>query len=351
MESCNKIINNFLCIHNLTENNEHVLGVLFYGSRNYNTNNQNSDIDLLIVTDSYKNYKGVTYIDGIKIEYFEKNIYDLIEKINMLEEKNDHSLVSIFTNGRIIFSKNETLEWLQEEILSRRDTLKKNKKKKVSTPLLNEFLDVFRNLKERNSFFDYIYHNLLENIRKVYHKENGYSSIPGMKTYELYTDVEYAVKYYCVGLPDQEFIYLFLDSAMKGYNKERFQLLMNKIISDDTSSSKQYQNYRKSELRYASTIVANSVSKVFDLFKNNHPAFLHYYYITLEKIRKLYCNINGLDDRIGQFGCDYENEFLSLFDECLNGDDKVENIQRLFAFISRSLNMNYKEYKILEYLK
>lgn len=351
MGSCNKIINNFLCTHNLTKNNEQVLGVLFYGSRNYNTNNQNSDIDLLIVTDSYNNYKGVTYVDGIKIEYFEKNIYDLIEKIDNLEENNDHSLVSIFLNGTIIFSKNQTLELLKEEIISRIDLLKKNKKKKGSTPLLNEFLNFFNGLNEKNNFYDYIYHNLLENIRKVYHKENGYSSIPSMKTYELYNDIDYARKYYCVDLPDEDFINMYLKLAIEGYDKEHFDIMIDKIIHNDAMSFRQYKRIGKNELKYTSTIVANCVSKVSYFLENNHPIFLHYYYITLEKIRKLYCNMNDLDDRIGQFGFDYDNEFLSLFDECLNGDNKIQSVQKLFDFACKPLNMNYKEYKILEYVK
>lgn len=58
--------------HNFTENNNRVLGILFYGSRNQRDFNSYSDIDLLIVTDDTKNYKGVTFIDNIKIEYFEK---------------------------------------------------------------------------------------------------------------------------------------------------------------------------------------------------------------------------------------------------------------------------------------
>lgn len=67
-----KIINTFIQKHQFDEQNPNILGIIFYGSIKYQTNNSSSDIDLLIVTNSSKCYKGVTYIDGVKIEYFEK---------------------------------------------------------------------------------------------------------------------------------------------------------------------------------------------------------------------------------------------------------------------------------------
>lgn len=348
MDNYTKIIDSFLQVNNLTTDNKHILGVLFYGSRSYNVNDKNSDIDLLIVTDRHENYKGVSYVDEIKVEYFEKSIYDLIEKMDMLEENN--SLVSIFTNGMIIFSKNQTLEWLKEEILSRKNTLKKPKKKKVNTTVINEFLDVFNSLKENNNFFDYIFHNLIESIRKIYHKENGYPPIPSMKTYKLYTDNEYATKYYCTKIPKQVFVDMYLDLTIEGYNEIKFKSFINKITLDDTNF-KGYKLYKKSELIYESTTVANYVSRLSEFLKCNHPLYLHYYYITLEKIRILYCNINDLDDSIVKFGCEYDTEFLYLFEKCLNNYNSVDNIERLFCLVVEKLNIDYRQYKVLDYSK
>lgn len=345
MEYYKKIIHNFLYTHNLTEENKNVLGIIFYGSRNYKTNNDNSDIDLLIITDSSNNYKGVTYIDGIKIEYFEKNIYYLLEQIDILEQSLDRSLVSIFTNGTNIFSRNQTLEYLKEEILSK--NYYPQKKKKINSTILNNWYEFLNSLKTQNNFFNYVYHNLLENIRVAYHEKNGYSKIPNMKTYELYTNKKYASQYYCVNLPDQKFINLYLELILNEYNKEKLESLIKQVICDN-SNNYQYKNYKKIELKYTSTIVANYVSKVSASLKNNHPAYLHYYYLTLEKIRKMYCNINDIDDRIDQFGYNYEQEFLFLFNLCLNSDNKSENIEKLFDFVSKPLNMNYKKYKILD---
>ena len=56
-------------------NRKEILGIIFYGSSNYKTDTKDSDIDLLIITNDENNYKGVTYVDNKKIEYFEKNVY------------------------------------------------------------------------------------------------------------------------------------------------------------------------------------------------------------------------------------------------------------------------------------
>ena len=75
-------------------NRKEILGIIFYGSSNYKTDTKDSDIDLLIITNDENNYKGVTYVDNKKIEYFEKNVYDLAQKIEELPSNFDCSLES-----------------------------------------------------------------------------------------------------------------------------------------------------------------------------------------------------------------------------------------------------------------
>ena len=59
---------------------KHVLGVLFYGSYKYGLNNKNSDIDLHIIYDDSNPehlIRGNTFVNGIRIEYFEKTISEI----------------------------------------------------------------------------------------------------------------------------------------------------------------------------------------------------------------------------------------------------------------------------------
>ena len=104
------IVLKFINKYNTKDN---ILGIIFYGSSKYKTNTIQSDIDLLFITDGDKNYKGTTYIDGKRVEYFEKNIYYLIEKLEELQFSFDRSLVSIFKNGEVIYSNNGVVEYLK----------------------------------------------------------------------------------------------------------------------------------------------------------------------------------------------------------------------------------------------
>lgn len=339
-----RIIKKFFEEYN-SKNESNILGVLFYGSAKYHTNYSNSDIDLLIVTDSINNYKGVTYIDDVKVEYFEKNVYSLLEKVNNLETSPNRYLTSIFTNGEILFSKDQTLEYLKEEVLSKGTTFRK--KRKTNQPLLNEWYAVLNMLSEKNTFFEYVYHNLLESIRKFYHEEKGYALIPLMKTYDLYRNRDYAKKFYCVDLPGKEFTNLYLESITGEYNKERFEKLSNECNHGDFLFQDYYPLYQKRELEYKSTIVDNYVSKSVFFLQSDHPAKYHYYFVALDSIRVLYCNRNRINDSISHFGYRYEEEFLSLFSTCLNTKTE-ESIQELFQFVTRPLKIDYRKYKVLE---
>ena len=95
----NNIVETFLNEKGYRERKD-ILGIILYGSSIYHTATHFSDIDLLIITENDKNYKGLTYIENQKIEYFERNIYDILQKIETLDESLDRSLISIFTNGK-----------------------------------------------------------------------------------------------------------------------------------------------------------------------------------------------------------------------------------------------------------
>ena len=65
-------------------NNEHVFGILFYGSYFTGFNEENSDIDLHIVFDNEDpNHliRGNKVIDGTRIEYFEKPLADIYQTV------------------------------------------------------------------------------------------------------------------------------------------------------------------------------------------------------------------------------------------------------------------------------
>lgn len=309
-------------------NRKEILGIIFYGSSNYKTDTKDSDIDLLIITNDENNYKGVTYVDNKKIEYFEKNVYDLAQKIEELPSNFDRSLESIFTNGKVIYDKHKTIENLKDLVLENNEYPRKKKQNKFYSTSFSELKKTFFSTDKTSPYFNYIYYNFLEEIRKEYHIQNGYSKLPVNKIKKLYENSDYSEKYYCVKLPDIEFRNLYI-SLLEKYKEDEFNVLLGKLKRKQTI--KNNFNARKNNVKYSSTIIYSLIEKII-VKDTNEKDYLSLYYIALEKIRNLYCNINKLDNSLDNI-YEYDSSFFEIFNDCVSNSSK-ENITLLFNYLS-----------------
>lgn len=323
-------------------NRKEILGIIFYGSSNYKTDTKYSDIDLLIITNDENNYKGVTYVDNKKIEYFEKNVYDLAQKIEELPSNFDRSLESIFTNGKVIYDKHKTIENLKDLVLENNEYPRKKKQNKFYSTSFSELKKTFFSTDKTSPYFNYIYYNFLEEIRKEYHIQNGYSKLPVNKIKKLYENSDYSEKYYCVKLPDIEFRNLYI-SLLEKYKEDEFNVLLGKLKRKQTI--KNNFNARKNNAKYSSTIIYSLIEKII-VKDTNEKDYLSLYYIALEKIRNLYCNINKLDNSLDNI-YEYDSSFFEIFNDCVSNPSK-ENITLLFNYLSSKIDIDYKKYKIYE---
>ncbi len=323
-------------------NRKEILGIIFYGSSNYKTDTKDSDIDLLIITNDENNYKGVTYVDNKKIEYFEKNVYDLAKKIEELPNNFDRSLESIFTNGKVIYDKHKTIENLKDLVLENNEYPRKKKQNKFYSTSFSELKKTFFSTDKTSPYFNYIYYNFLEEIRKEYHIQNGYSKLPVNKIKKLYENSDYSEKYYCVKLPDIEFRNLYI-SLLEKYKENEFNVLLGKLKIKQTI--KNNFNARKNNVKYSSTIIHSLIEKII-VKDTNEKDYLSLYYIALEKIRNLYCNINKLDNSLDNI-YEYDSSFFEIFNDCVSNPSK-ENITLLFNYLSSKIDIDYKKYKIYE---
>lgn len=323
-------------------NRKEILGIIFYGSSNYKTDTKDSDIDLLIITNDENNYKGVTYVDNKKIEYFEKNVYDLAQKIEELPSNFDRSLESIFTNGKVIYDKHKTIENLKDLVLENNEYPRKKKQNKFYSTSFSELKKTFFSTDKTSPYFNYIYYNFLEEIRKEYHIQNGYSKLPVNKIKKLYENSDYSKKYYCVKLPDIEFRNLYI-SLLEKYKEDEFNVLLGKLKRKQTI--KNNFNARKNNVKYSSTIIYSLIEKII-VKDTNEKDYLSLYYIALEKIRNLYCNINKLDNSLDNI-YEYDSSFFEIFNDCVSNPSK-ENITLLFNYLSSKIDIDYKKYKIYE---
>ena len=323
-------------------NRKEILGIIFYGSSNYKTDTKDSDIDLLIITNDENNYKGVTYVDNKKIEYFEKNVYDLAQKIEELPSNFDRSLESIFTNGKVIYDKHKTIENLKDLVLENNEYPRKKKQNKFYSTSFSELKKTFFSTDKTSPYFNYIYYNFLEEIRKEYHIQNGYSKLPVNKIKKLYENSDYSEKYYCVKLPDIEFRNLYI-SLLEKYKEDEFNVLLGKLKRKQTI--KNNFNVRKNNVKYSSTIIYSLIEKII-VKDTNEKDYLSLYYIALEKICNLYCNINKLDNSLDNI-YEYDSSFFEIFNDCVSNPSK-ENITLLFNYLSSKIDIDYKKYKIYE---
>lgn len=335
----NSIIKKFIKQENY-DTNSNILGIILYGSYAYHTNQPNSDIDLLIVTNDQKNYKGTTIIDNTKIEYYQKNIEYLLESVNELQYDQNHYLISIFINGKILIDKEGILAYLKDLIIA----TKPQPKKIIKSSNIPTFLELYET--EKNPYIkEYLYYNLLEKIRQKYHEENGLSKLGSFKIEKLYHNPNYATKYYCALLPNKDFITTYLEALTKKHELSLYKLL--KKISTSREPYNYYPRKRtKNEIIYESTIIAQAIENCIKTLSNNSPLFSNYYYLTLEKIRLFYCHQYNLNTNIKNMSDYYDASFLKAFQECIMNKD-INLLQELFNNITKNYNINYQNYKIL----
>lgn len=212
---------------------EHFLGVYFYGSCLSGFNNSNSDIDLHIVFDNSNEthiYRGVYYIDNNKIEYFEKPINDLYLSVDNDILDRNIAWKNMLAESKIIYDKNGELKKLQEYAkekynkglpkLDLQDTMEQ-------IAIINNRMDKLKILSEEDSEnFYHLYHITIEKIRRFYHSLNGYPKINTTKIYKVYKNDDYRKSYYQGDFVNEEFKNLYYN-LITDTNKNKKILFQN----------------------------------------------------------------------------------------------------------------------------
>ena len=200
-------------------NNEHVLGILFYGSYLTGFNNENSDIDLHIVFDNEDpNHliRGNKVIDGTRIEYFEKPILDIYQTVNEDFLHQNNATLTIFGTSKIIYAKDNQLKQLQEYVVSKFATplpplSVDEAKEQVS--IINNRMEKLKQYAEFDSpYFEHLYHLTIEKIRRLYHNIMGIPRIETSKGFRLYTDERYRRAFCIYQIPERPFIEMYFEA-------------------------------------------------------------------------------------------------------------------------------------------
>ena len=197
---------------------EHVLGILFYGSYKYGLNNQNSDIDLHIIYDDSNPkhlIRGNTFINGTRIEYFEKTIDEIYNDVEDGYANQDNATESIIGKSEIIYEKDNSMQYLQAHVLDKFKNglphLTENEAKEQVSIINNRMEKLKKYAEEDSYFFEHLYHLTIEKIRRFYHNLNGMPRIETYKGFKLYKDKKYQEMFSIHHIPDREFLEMYFE--------------------------------------------------------------------------------------------------------------------------------------------
>ena len=218
-------------------NNEHVLGILFYGSYLTGLNTENSDIDLHIIFDNEDpNHliRGNKVVDGTRIEYFEKPLEDIYQTVNEDYISQNNATLTIVGTSKIIYAKDNQLKQLQEYVINKFSnplpSLSDDEAREQVSILNNRMEKLEKYAETNNPYFEHLYHLTIDKIRRFYHKLMGIPRIETSKGFRLYTDERYRNAFCINKIPEQIFIEMYFELISDmGLEKIQKYNLLNKI--------------------------------------------------------------------------------------------------------------------------
>lgn len=212
--------------------NNHILGIIVYGSYVTGYNHKNSDIDMHIIKDNYDNriYRGVSNIDGFKIEYFEKPISDVCLSIENDFETNENAYLNIIGHGKILFDRNDDINKLKKYIIEKYShplpALSGDDAKEMAVIIDNRMIKLRSMLENKKPEFNYNYYLVVEKIRKFYSRLCGCANIPVDKAFRIYTDKKYRESFCKTIIPDEQFLSMYFNAVTNtGTNEEKMNIV------------------------------------------------------------------------------------------------------------------------------
>ena len=231
MENYQLAVSNFIKKMNYLENN-HVLGIIVYGSYITGYNHKNSDIDMHIIMDDSNPhlYRGVSMVDGFKIEYFEKPISDIYLSVDNDFLTNENAYLTIIGHGRVLFDRNGEIDDLREYIIDKYSealpSLSGDDAKEMAVIIDNRMIKLKSMYENDKPEFLYNYYLVVEKIRKFYSRLCGCANIPVDKAFKLYTNEKYRESFCKSVIPDQEFLNMFFSAVTNtGTNEEKMDIV------------------------------------------------------------------------------------------------------------------------------
>lgn len=203
------------------KNENYFLGAILTGSYATGNYDENSDIDIYIITkdDTKWRERGNKNIDGFLIEYFinpKRKILSYFEN----ELKDYHlSTTMIFINGKILYDKDGSIQELINRANNNFNLENVSEYKyKMNCYSVWDGFDELESKYNKNEDIDFTYNIFLQRVIEAYFYNKQIPSIPLNKIEKILNNEEYRNKYNVKRLPDQEFI----NKITKCFNEKEY---------------------------------------------------------------------------------------------------------------------------------
>lgn len=238
MENWEKSLEKFLEEY---KDKDYVVGALLCGSYVTDNADDDSDIDVYIITDNERTWRerGNISVDGYLIEYF----INPIKKCQYYFEREYHeerkpTTTNMFAFGRILFDKTGEVSRLKEKAIEYYNRpYEEINQFKLQTFLYQcwEAFDEMNSSYSHKRDINFIYYILLQRLIEVYYYKNLYAYIPATKIERLYKDDNFRKKYHLRDEPREEFrshVILCIDAREVKEKVENITKLYYYVICD-----------------------------------------------------------------------------------------------------------------------
>ena len=217
------------------EEDDDIIGAILCGSYAYGTYNENSDINVYLISKNSATYteSGCDESNSYIISYHVENFKSVKSSMELGFNVNLFDVINMFAYGKIIYDLDGSVKKLQDIALEYIDKPVNNINRRIldlnNQILWNEMKELKTSLKEKRLDFNKIYYFILD---KTYYFYCNYLSIPLLpkeKIYKLLTDNNYREKNHIFKLPEDEFIKLYLKCYEVGKPEIMYENINNLI--------------------------------------------------------------------------------------------------------------------------
>lgn len=205
------------------------LGAILTGSYATGNYDENSDIDVYIITSDEVKWRerGNKNVDGFLIEYFINPKWKILDYMNN-ELKTYHlSTTMIFVNAHILYDKDgavaELVRYAKENATLTSLAPIDNFKYKTKCYSVWDAFDELEAKYRKNSDIEFSYYIFLQKVIDAYFYNRQIPSIPLNKIERIFCDDEYRLKYNVKKMPDDEFVDMIKNCFEEKKYDDRFR--------------------------------------------------------------------------------------------------------------------------------